>query len=731
MEGVSWQSQFLATRLASRTSEYAVVHKQVVRAVTYNVNGKALTGAVCSSILCPATGPTPSLVIVGLQETDLSASTLLSTNSDASKKVAQAVRALGVAASDAGLVLVSTTALVGIVLAIFSQPSTAADISPIIGESIPVGVMGVLGNKGAVSVSLAWGDAQLGIVATHLAAHTEQLDRRTADVAAILDQARFVRRSVDDGNGDSYGEMSECPWQDMDAILWLGDLNYRVEMPYADALAHLEEGSLDPLLARDQLSMVRAAGVSFAPDDGWCEAPITFPPSYKFDVGTTRYDTSEKRRTPSWTDRVLWWQPLANGMPRIECLRYERLQSLVSDHWPVAATLALPVFEYDTDAKLNVLATIHQELDAAENAALPDASLEPRHVQMGPVRLHSGSPPERRTLTLTNTSTVPFQWCFSVGDTFSESVAATLSTSSAGITSSAAGGIAVTPWLRCTPSRGFLMPDSSTTIVISTHLTPTLYADLARDAFASPSGRHPLQDTLILRLHSGKDLFIAVDGTVEASFYGAHLDALTATRGPVRPNGRARSGTESSRSRQQPIAKEVWVLVDRLLREPDGGLQWLLRAANAQEEEDPQLGAHMAQLAAALDTMGTAGLEEVQPTPLVVAATLLGWLGALPEPLLPLAHYSEALAAAPTAARAYEVVQYASPVAWRAWFYLTGYLSHTLRVARADTPTRHAALGIFADLMVRSPTRPDGRLRTQSPAEAGRRAEFLAHFVPK
>ena len=31
------------------------------------------------------------------------------------------------------------------------------------------------------------------------------------------------------------------------------------------------------------------------------EQPITFPPSYKFDVGTNVYDSSEKQRTPSWT----------------------------------------------------------------------------------------------------------------------------------------------------------------------------------------------------------------------------------------------------------------------------------------------------------------------------------------------------------------------------------------------------------------------------------------------
>lgn len=30
------------------------------------------------------------------------------------------------------------------------------------------------------------------------------------------------------------------------------------------------------------------------------EAPITFLPTYKFDLGTHNYDTSKKQRVPSW-----------------------------------------------------------------------------------------------------------------------------------------------------------------------------------------------------------------------------------------------------------------------------------------------------------------------------------------------------------------------------------------------------------------------------------------------
>jgi len=52
------------------------------------------------------------------------------------------------------------------------------------------------------------------------------------------------------------------------------------------------------LLAADQLSYAMTTGTAFS---GYIEGQILFRPTYRYDVGTDNYDTSEKMRTPAWT----------------------------------------------------------------------------------------------------------------------------------------------------------------------------------------------------------------------------------------------------------------------------------------------------------------------------------------------------------------------------------------------------------------------------------------------
>lgn len=70
------------------------------------------------------------------------------------------------------------------------------------------------------------------------------------------------------------------------------------------------------------------------------EAKINFLPSYKFDRGTDVYDTSEKHRTPSYTDRVIW--KAKDGVVKVN--RYDMCKFCKdSDHKPVVCEVEIIV----------------------------------------------------------------------------------------------------------------------------------------------------------------------------------------------------------------------------------------------------------------------------------------------------------------------------------------------------------------------------------------------------
>lgn len=72
------------------------------------------------------------------------------------------------------------------------------------------------------------------------------------------------------------------------------------------------------------------------------EGPLHFRPTYKFDIGTDTWDTSVKRRVPSWTDRILFSDNGASG-DSLDLLAYDScMDAQDSDHKPVVATFECP-----------------------------------------------------------------------------------------------------------------------------------------------------------------------------------------------------------------------------------------------------------------------------------------------------------------------------------------------------------------------------------------------------
>lgn len=103
------------------------------------------------------------------------------------------------------------------------------------------------------------------------------------------------------------------------------------------------------------------------------EGEITFPPTYKYDLFSDDFDTSEKCRAPAWTDRVLWRrrvQQTDSENPNWNfgnLLFYGRAELKQSDHRPVIAIIDIEFSQIDVDKRHRVFNEVIQDLGPPDN----------------------------------------------------------------------------------------------------------------------------------------------------------------------------------------------------------------------------------------------------------------------------------------------------------------------------------------------------------------------------
>lgn len=138
----------------------------------------------------------------------------------------------------------------------------------------------------------------------------------------------------------SFQPPSRALWHDH--IFFLGDFNYRLSISRNQVEQLIQNRSFDTLLSYDQLKKEHAGKLVF---QEFNEGPIAFPPTYKYDIGSDRYDTSEKARTPSYTDRVLW-RSISSDV-QTKQVYYGRAEVKTSDHRPVSSMFDVEIEKCD------------------------------------------------------------------------------------------------------------------------------------------------------------------------------------------------------------------------------------------------------------------------------------------------------------------------------------------------------------------------------------------------
>ncbi|XP_073890216.1 synaptojanin-1 isoform X16 [Macaca fascicularis] len=256
-------------------------------------------------------------------------------------------------------VLLASEQLVGVCLFVFIRPQHAPFIRDVAVDTVKTGMGGATGNKGAVAIRMLFHTTSLCFVCSHFAAGQSQVKERNEDFVEIARKLSFPM-----------GRMLFSH----DYVFWCGDFNYRIDLPNEEVKELIRQQNWDSLIAGDQLINQKNAGQIFR---GFLEGKVTFAPTYKYDLFSDDYDTSEKCRTPAWTDRVLWrrrkWPfdrsaedlDLLNASFQDESkilytwtpgtlLHYGRAELKTSDHRPVVALIDIDIFEVEAEERQNI-----------------------------------------------------------------------------------------------------------------------------------------------------------------------------------------------------------------------------------------------------------------------------------------------------------------------------------------------------------------------------------------
>ncbi|KAF8307217.1 DNase I-like protein [Clavulina sp. PMI_390] len=351
--------------LHQRMAEYSSTVLGNIFIGTWNLNGRPASESLLPWLFPRPNTPEPDMFVIGFQEiVQLTAQQIVQTDPENLRRWELILTETFARRPDkkADYIILRSEQLVGTALILLVRSELFPNIRSVEAATRKTGLRGMSGNKGAVAIRLQYHDTTFCFVTAHLAAGHSNVEERNSDYRTIVNGLHFQKgRTI--GNHD--------------AVIWLGDMNYRIDLENEMVRSLATTDQLDALLVADQLKLAIDSQAAF---HGYDEGPILFRPTYRYNLGSDTYDTSEKMRIPAWTDRILY-----RGMD-LDLGTYSRAELTGSDHRPVFALFRVTIRKIDSAKK----ALLSQELLRTLVATEPGQKLEEK---LSNLRLDTTFPP--------------------------------------------------------------------------------------------------------------------------------------------------------------------------------------------------------------------------------------------------------------------------------------------------------------------------------------------------
>ncbi|KAI8890412.1 DNase I-like protein [Backusella circina FSU 941] len=361
-------------QLSKRRKEYSSCRTVSIFCGTYNLDGRCFKGELLDRWLLQdheCNGQEPDIYALGFQEiVELSPQQVMTTDEEKRKIWEQQIEITlnRHTESRTKYSLLRSNQLVGEALIVFAKSNIVGEIRNVETAIKKTGMMGIASNKGAIAIRMDYGDTSFCFVAAHFASGQSNVDDRNSDFYTINNGLRFLKgRTINDHEN----------------VIWISDLNYRISLSNEEARLYIKEGNIEALYTNDQLYNEMLQKRVFP---SYQEGDITFLPTYKFDIGTDTYDTSEKQRIPGWTDRILF-----KGN-QLKQLQYTRAELCTSHHRPVFAIFEAKIISLNNDAKTKLQKELYQSLSIMDAKSLNIDSESPKRNKTTSVNISSHTP---------------------------------------------------------------------------------------------------------------------------------------------------------------------------------------------------------------------------------------------------------------------------------------------------------------------------------------------------